>query len=185
LHHLNLEHKKNATIHELSGGMKRRLAFVRALLADPEMLILDAPTTGLDPAVRHLLWEKVADFRRAGKTILVSTHYMHEAEALCDQVLVLNHGRVAAVGSPRELIRSHTPGFVAIFSGSAELGAKLAAAKNFAVDNRGDVLLVRAPSLEDLLGLQRELGVEAQQLRPANMEDVFLQITGEGLDQDA
>jgi len=185
LHHLNLEHKKDATIHELSGGMKRRLAFVRALLADPEMLILDEPTTGLDPAVRHLLWEKVADFRRAGKTILVSTHYMHEAEALCDQVLVLNHGRVAAVGSPRELIRAHTPGFVAIFSGSAELGAKLAAANNFAVDNRGDVLLVRAPTLEDLLGLQRELGVEAQQLRPASMEDVFLQITGEGLDQDA
>ena len=185
LRHLNLEHKKDATIHELSGGMKRRLAFVRALLADPEMLILDEPTTGLDPAVRHLLWEKVADFRRAGKTILVSTHYMHEAEALCDQVLVLHRGQVAAAGSPRELIRTRTPGFVAIFTASAELGARLAGSANLAVDNRGDVLLVRAPTLEDLLRLQRELGVEAQQLRPSNLEDVFLQITGEGLDQDA
>ncbi len=185
LRHLNLDHKKDATIHELSGGMKRRLAFVRALLADPEMLILDEPTTGLDPAVRHLLWEKVADFRRAGKTILVSTHYMHEAEALCDQVVVLNHGVVAAAGSPRELIRAHTPGFVAIFAVSPELSAKLAGAAHCVVDNRGDVLLARAPTLDDLLRLQREIGVEAQQLRPTNLEDVFLKITGEGLDQDA
>jgi len=185
LGYMNLEHKKDATIHELSGGMKRRLAFVRALLADPEMLILDEPTTGLDPAVRHLLWEKVADFRRAGKTILVSTHYMHEAEALCDQVVVLNHGQIAGAGTPRELIRAHAPGFVGIFAATPALAARVGADATLVVTTRGDITFVRAASLDELVRLQRELGVEAQQLRPANLEDVFLKITGEGLDQDA
>ena len=185
LKYMSLEHKAGAPIHALSGGMKRRLAFVRALLVDPEMLILDEPTTGLDPAVRHVLWQKVGDLRRQGKTILVSTHYMHEAEALCDRVIILNHGNITAAGSPKELIREHTPGFVAIFSTGPEVYAKLSAQAGLVVDNRGDVALVRAPTLDDLVRLQRELGIEAQQLRPANLEDVFLKITGEGLDQDA
>ncbi len=185
LGYMNLDHKKGATIHELSGGMKRRLAFVRALLADPEMLILDEPTTGLDPAVRLLLWEKVADLRRAGKTILVSTHYMHEAEALCDQVVVLNHGQIAGAGVPRDLIRAHAPGFVGIFAAGAALAARVGGDASLVVITRGDITFVRAPALDDLVRLQRELGIEAQQLRPANLEDVFLKITGEGLDQDA
>ena len=185
LGYMNLEHKKDATIHELSGGMKRRLAFVRALLGDPEMLILDEPTTGLDPAVRLLLWEKVADLRRAGKTILVSTHYMHEAEALCDQIVILNHGQIAGAGTPRELIRAHAPGFVGIFAASAALAARVGADASLVVITRGDITFVRAATLDDLVRLQRELGLEAQQLRPANLEDVFLKITGEGLDQDA
>jgi lipooligosaccharide transport system ATP-binding protein len=185
LGYMNLDHKKDATIHELSGGMKRRLAFVRALLADPEMLILDEPTTGLDPAVRHLLWDKVADFRRAGKTILVSTHYMHEAEALCDRVVVMNHGKIADAGTPRELIRAHTPGFVAIFSDSPALQTHLAAERPLATVTRAGTTLVRTTALDDLVRLQRDLGVEAQQMRPANLEDVFLKITGEDLSQDA
>ena len=185
LGYMNLEHKKDATIHELSGGMKCRLAFVRALLGDPEMLILDEPTTGLDPAVRLLLWEKVADLRRAGKTILVSTHYMHEAEALCDQIVILNHGQIAGAGTPRELIRAHAPGFVGIFAASAALAARVGADASLVVITRGDITFVRAATLDDLVRLQRELGLEAQQLRPANLEDVFLKITGEGLDQDA
>jgi lipooligosaccharide transport system ATP-binding protein len=185
LRHMNLEHKKDATIHELSGGMKRRLAFVRALLADPEMLILDEPTTGLDPAVRHLLWEKVGDFRRAGKTILVSTHYMHEAEALCDTVIVLNHGKIAGAGKPRDLIRAHAPGFVGIFAAHPTLTARVEADKKFVVEQRGQSTFVRAAALDELVRLQQELNIEAQQLRPSNLEDVFLKITGEGLDQDA
>ena len=90
LEHMSLGHKRDAQIRSLSGGMKRRLTFVRALLSDPELLILDEPTTGLDPAVRHLLWDKVLSYRQAGKTVLVTTHYMHEAELLCDQVIILN-----------------------------------------------------------------------------------------------
>src|SRR5687767_6283852 len=83
LRHMSLDHKRDATIRMLSGGMKRRLAFVRALLSDPELLVLDEPTTGLDPAVRHAIWEKILSYRETGKTVLVTTHYMHEAELLC------------------------------------------------------------------------------------------------------
>ncbi len=185
LQYMDLAHKEDESIRALSGGMKRRLAFVRALLTNPELLILDEPTTGLDPAVRHLLWQKVSELRRAGKTILVSTHYMHEAEALCDRVIVMNHGQIADAGTPRELIRTHTPGFVALFAAGQELCAKISSRPGFAAEARGEAVLVRAPTMEDLLGLQRELGVEARQLRPANLEDVFLKITGEELGQDA
>ncbi len=96
--------------------MKRRLAFVRALLSDPELLLLDEPTTGLDPTVRHLIWEKVLSYREAGKTVLVTTHYMHEAELLCDRVVILNRGAVVEAGAPRELIAQHAPGYVGIFA---------------------------------------------------------------------
>ncbi len=185
LAYMNLDHKKDALIHELSGGMKRRLAFVRALLADPECLILDEPTTGLDPAVRHLLWDKVAELRRAQKTILVSTHYMHEAEALCDRVVVMNHGGIVANDTPRALIRTHAPGFVGIFTATPALRARLEAAGSLAVTARGETLLARAATLDELVRLQNEIGVEAQQLRPANLEDVFLKITGEELGENA
>src|SRR4029450_1743648 len=94
LAHMALDHKRNATIRTLSGGMKGRRAFVRALLSDPEMLILDEPPTGLDPTVRHLLWEKVQSYRQAGKTVLCTTHYMHEAELLCDRIVILDRGAV-------------------------------------------------------------------------------------------
>jgi lipooligosaccharide transport system ATP-binding protein len=104
LEHMSLGHKRDAQIRSLSGGMKRRLTFVRALLADPELLILDEPTTGLDPAVRHLLWDKVLSYRQVGKTVLVTTHYLHEAELLCDRVVFLTHGVSVAEGSPKELI---------------------------------------------------------------------------------
>jgi lipooligosaccharide transport system ATP-binding protein len=106
---MSLEHKRDATIRMLSGGMKRRLAFVRALLSDPELLILDEPTTGLDPTVRHLLWEKMLSFRQAGKTSLVTTHYMHEAELLCDRIIILNRGMVVGTGGPRDLIAREAP----------------------------------------------------------------------------
>ena len=100
--------------------MKRRLTFVRALLSDPELLILDEPTTGLDPTVRHLLWEKVLSFRQAGKTTLVTTHYMHEAELLCDRIVILNRGVVVGAGAPRELIAREAPGYVGIFAQDQE-----------------------------------------------------------------
>jgi len=185
LDYMSLDHKNDAPIRALSGGMKRRLAFVRALLGDPELLILDEPTTGLDPAVRHLLWDKVADWRRRKKTILVSTHYMHEAEALCDRVVVMNHGKIAAEGTPRELIRAHAPGFVGLFLTTPDLAGKLAAAKILDTTTRGEATLVRAQTLDELVRWQHELGIEAQQLRPANLEDVFLKITGEELSQNA
>jgi len=181
---MSLDHKRDATIRTLSGGMKRRLVFVRALLADPELLILDEPTTGLDPAVRHLLWEKILALRHAGKTVLLTTHYMHEAEILCDRVVILNRGAVVTAGSPRELIARETPGFVAIFRADQhdQLRAHLDAAWPCFAQIRQ--CCVRAPRLEDLLALQSASGTQAIQMRPGNLEDVYLKLTGQEIGAD-
>ena len=176
----------NATprIKTLSGGMKRRLAFVRALLADPELLILDEPTTGLDPTVRHLLWEKVHAFRQSGQTVLLTTHYMHEAESLCDRVVILDRGTIVASGQPRELIARHVPGFVALFSIEAEATLRPHLAPAWETVAQGRQFCLRAPSLEDLAALQNAAGVPALQMRPSNLEDVYLKLTGQELGAD-
>jgi lipooligosaccharide transport system ATP-binding protein len=184
LEHMSLEHKRDAMIKTLSGGMKRRLAFVRALLADPELLILDEPTTGLDPAVRHLLWEKVLSFRQAGKTVLVTTHYMHEAEILCDRIVILNRGAVVATGAPRELIARETPGFVGIFEQEHEQRLQPHVSAEWILFRQGHQVCVRAPAIDDLVTLQHATGLTALQLRPANLEDVYLKLTGQELDDD-
>ena len=179
-----LEAKRDAMIRMLSGGMKRLLAFVRALLGDPELLILDEPTTGLDPAVRHILWEKVLAYRRAGKTVLVTTHYMHEAELLCNRVIVLNRGAVVDAGEPRALIAHHAPGFVAYFASEdlAVLRPHLRA--EWSLSEQAHQAAVRAPRLEDLTALQAASGACTLQIRPANLEDVYLKLTGHGLSED-
>lgn len=184
LAHMSLDHKANATIKTLSGGMKRRLAFVRALLAEPELLILDEPTTGLDPSVRHLLWERVIQLRNAGKTILVTTHYMHEAEILCDRVIILHRGKVAGQGAPREMIAGHTPGYVALFEPEARESLADHLGNGWDLYEQGDQCCVRAPRLEDLLTLQKTSNRVALQLRPANLEDVYLKLTGRELEDN-
>jgi lipooligosaccharide transport system ATP-binding protein len=184
LEHMALQPKRTAPIRTLSGGMKRRLAFVRALLSDPELLILDEPTTGLDPTVRHLLWEKVQGYRQAGKTVLITTHYMHEAEILCDRIIVLNKGRVAATGSPRALIEKETPGYIGIFAqeNTAQIQAHLNPA--WTLFQQGQQCCVRAPHFEDLISLQTRSNLRARQMRPANLEDVYLKLTGQELGHD-
>lgn len=184
LQYMALDHKKGAPIRSLSGGMKRRLAFVRALLADPELLILDEPTTGLDPSIRHLLWQKVSDLRKKGKTILMTTHYMHEAEALCDRIIILNQGRVVGEGSPRALIAQHAPGFVAAFG--SEMGERIKSIlpNGWTHYVQRDSFCVRASSLPELVQFQQAQQIEALQLRPANLEDVYLKLTGEELSQN-
>jgi lipooligosaccharide transport system ATP-binding protein len=184
LRHMSLETKRDSLIKELSGGMKRRLTFVRALLADPELLILDEPTTGLDPSVRHLLWEKVTALRDAGKTVLVTTHYMHEAEVLCDRVVVLNKGVVVGVGGPRELIEKETPGFVGIFPRGMEDKLRPHLHGMWELFHQGHQCCVRAPRFDDLLDLQRASELVALQLRPANLEDVYLKLTGRELEEN-
>jgi len=184
LAHMSLEHKRAATIKTLSGGMKRRLTFVRALLADPELLILDEPTTGLDPAVRHLLWEKVHAFRRSGRTVLVTTHYMHEAEILCDRIVILDRGAVVGRGAPRELIARETPGFVGVFPNQAAKALRPHLLPTWRDFPQGDHICIRTPHLEDLLTLQKAVGTQALQLRPANLEDVYLKLTGRELGHD-
>jgi lipooligosaccharide transport system ATP-binding protein len=184
LEHMSLEHKSNAQIRSLSGGMKRRLTFVRALLSDPELLILDEPTTGLDPTVRHLLWDKVLSYRQAGKTVLLTTHYMHEAELLCDRVVILNHGVEVAVGSPKELIEKETPGFVGIFEADQASTLTAHLDSHWHCFRQARQYCVRAPQIQNLFALQTASAVIAIQMRPANLEDVYLKLTGEELGEN-
>ena len=184
LTHMSLDHKRDAAIRSLSGGMKRRLAFVRALLSDPELLILDEPTTGLDPTVRHLLWEKVLSYRQAGKTTLVTTHYMHEAELLCDRIVILNRGIVVGTGAPRELIAREAPGYVGIFSPDREQILRAHMQPHWALFHQGRQCCIRAPRIEDLMRLQQASGIQALQIRPCNLEDVYLKLTGRELDDN-
>jgi len=181
LAHMSLDHKRDATIRMLSGGMKRRLAFVRALLSDPELLILDEPTTGLDPTVRHLLWEKVLSYRAAGKTVLVTTHYMHEAELLCDRIVILNRGALVGAGPPRDLIAEHAPGFVGTFAREDEEKLRGKVGDDALLYQQGWQTCVRAASIERLTQLQAATGTRALQLRPSNLEDVYLKLTGQDL----
>lgn len=186
LSYMSLDHKKNEAIRNLSGGMKRRLAFVRALLSDPELLILDEPTTGLDPAVRHLLWQRVSDLRRKGKTILITTHYMHEAEVLCDRIVILNQGKIVDEGSPQVLITRHTPGFVSIFHGGDDVEKTLRAQMppEWTFYKQQDSWCVRAPALPELVDAQKTLTLTPIQMRPSNLEDVYLKLTGQELSQN-
>ncbi len=184
---MQLAHKANEPIRTLSGGMKRRLVFVRALLSDPDFIILDEPTTGLDPAVRHLLWGKVNELRQRGKTILLTTHYMHEAEVLCDRLAIMNEGKVIAEGTPQGLREMHTPGFVAVFhkNGRADQIQQAAMRHQFQFTEDSSGVYVRAPHLNQLIDFQSEVKIPALQLRPSHLEDVFLKLTGQELTADA
>src|SRR6202035_5164141 len=121
--------------------------------------ILDEPTTGLDPTVRHLLWDKVLSYRQAGKTVLVTTHYMHEAELLCDRVIILNHGVEVAVGSPKELIGQQTPGFVGIFAADQANTLKIHLNSAWHSFSQARQFCVRAPQIQHLIALQANSGV--------------------------
>lgn len=182
LSYMNLDHKKDTRIITLSGGMKRRLVFVRALLGKPELLILDEPTTGLDPAVRHLLWGKVRELHQQGTTIVLTTHYMHEAEVLCNRLVILNQGKVSAEGSPKEMIHQFTPGFVGIFS-LEDKNEIQKTSLDFHEDSSG--IYVRTQALNELTSLHSEHGLNPLQIRPSNLEDVFLKLTGKELSADA
>lgn len=187
LSYMNLDHKKDVKILTLSGGMKRRLVFVRALLGRPELLILDEPTTGLDPAVRHLLWGKVKELHQQGTTIVLTTHYMHEAEVLCDRLVILNQGKISAEGSPKQMINQYTPGFVGIFNPEDHDKVHAVAQKLNDVHMHEDSsgIYLRTQQLKDLTSFHSDHGLNPLQIRPSNLEDVFLKLTGQELSQDA
>lgn len=187
LEYMNLTHKKDALILTLSGGMKRRLVFVRALLGRPELLILDEPTTGLDPAVRHLLWGKVKELHQNGTTIVLTTHYMHEAEVLCNRLVILNHGKISAEGSPKDLIHAHAPGFVGIFGSDdrKKIESLIENKNNFHMHEDSSGIYLRTDKLTELTSIHSEHGLNPLQIRPSNLEDVFLKLTGQELSIDA
>jgi len=181
-----LGEKREREIRELSGGMKRRLMIARAMLHEPELLILDEPTTGLDPQARHLVWEKLRELKRAGVTLLLTTHYMEEASQLCDRLVIMHEGVILVQGSPRELIREHTTReVVEVFEPPAEIQPDLERLASVAerVERLADRWLLYTNDGEPLLGKVRALGLDAGSvwLRGGTLEDVFLALTGRGL----
>ncbi|HYR05277.1 MAG TPA: ATP-binding cassette domain-containing protein [Gallionella sp.] len=176
----SLTNKRDSRVPTLSGGMKRRLTLARALVNDPEVIFLDEPTTGLDPQARHLIWQRLRELNARGKTLLLTTHFMDEAERLCHRLVVMDNGRIISEGSPRELIeRNIEPQVVEVFGEQAVAWAQSHAARHtqrFEVS--GETVFCYVQDAQPLLSeLQQQ-----QQLRylhrPANLEDVFLKLTG-------
>ena len=186
-----LTSKAQAKPAELSGGMKRRLSLARALVNDPRLLLLDEPTTGLDPQARHLMWERLQLLLQQGKSILLTTHFMDEAERLCSRLLVLDHGKKIAEGRPRDLIAEHLEPDVVEAYGNGALslanGAEHAAlrAKASRVEVSGETVFfytAQAKPLLDALAAHHQLRTLH---RPANLEDLFLKLTGRQIREDA
>ncbi|UZG43891.1 ATP-binding cassette domain-containing protein [Caldimonas thermodepolymerans] len=181
-----LQSKAGAKPAELSGGMRRRLSLARALVNDPDLLLLDEPTTGLDPQARHLMWERLKLLLQQGKSILLTTHFMDEAERLCDRLLVLDLGQKIAEGTPRGLIAQHLESDVVEVYGE---GAPATAERHRALADRVEVIgetvffYLRQP--RPLLEvLSRDPAVRYLH-RPANLEDLFLKLTGRQIRDDA
>ena len=176
----NLTAKAKARIGELSGGMKRRLTLARALVNDPDLIFMDEPTTGLDPQARHMIWERLKSLLAQGKTILLTTHFMDEAERLCDRLAVIDHGKLIAEGSPRELIARHIESEVVEVYGDNALtwGEMEGRGKSARLEISGETVFCYTNDAQSLLaGLQAVQGIRYLH-RPANLEDLFLKLTG-------
>jgi lipooligosaccharide transport system ATP-binding protein len=176
-------------IRELSGGMKRRLVIARALMNEPELVILDEPTTGLDPQARHLVWQKLRELKGRGVTMALTTHYMEEAERLCDRLVIIDRGRVIAAGAPADLVREHAGSEVVELrvpeSGEREVLDGLPT-NGVTTERAGDVRLFfldrHSPLADRLVEKAREVRVPCL-LRNATLEDVFLRLTGRDLSE--
>ena len=186
LEFIQLSERAKSKVEPLSGGMKRRLTIARSLINDPELLLLDEPTTGLDPQARHVLWDRLYRLKQQGVTLVLTTHYMDEAEQLCDRLVVMDKGRIVAEGSPRDLIAEHSTKEV--------LELRFAAGTNEAqapaVDDIGertevlpDRILIYADDGEKALVTVHDRGItpESALVRRSSLEDVFLHLTGRSL----
>jgi lipooligosaccharide transport system ATP-binding protein len=173
---MQLSERIEAGVNQLSGGMKRRLILARALISDPELVILDEPTTGLDPQARVMIWKRMLDLKRHGKTLLLTTHYMDEAQRLCDEIIVIDHGRILDRGAPQDLIDRHVKGHVFEVQKPLPTGFRDG---RWESEDIGDAVLyyVETPRTftedlpEDVVYWHRQ----------ANLEDVFLRLTGRQL----
>ncbi|WP_081908760.1 ATP-binding cassette domain-containing protein [Ferriphaselus sp. R-1] len=176
----NLSHKRDAKVPTLSGGMKRRLTLARALVNDPDIIFLDEPTTGLDPQARHLIWQRLRELTAQGKTLLLTTHFMDEAERLCHRLAVMDHGRLITEGSPRELIAQNIePQVVEVFGEGVEAwSAQHAAGYSARFEQSGETVFCYAADPAPLLAHLHGHPTLRYLHRPANLEDVFLKLTG-------
>jgi len=178
--------KKNSKVKSLSGGMKRRLTIARALVSDPDILMLDEPTTGLDPQARHILWDRLFRLKEKGVTLLITTHHMDEAEQLCDRLMVMDKGEIMAEGSPTELIKKYsTKEVLEVRFGSDRNSQMVEQLQSFAerLEELPDRLLLYTESGEDLLAkiVAANIHPNTSLVRRSSLEDVFLRLTGRSL----
>ena len=188
LEYAALSHKADAKPGQLSGGMKRRLSLARALINAPDLLLLDEPTTGLDPQARHLMWERLQVLLQQGKSILLTTHFMDEAERLCHRLLVLDHGRKIAEGQPRDLIAQHLePEVVEVYGQGAVALAQVASLQALAqrVEVSGETVFFYTQDSRSLLNALQAWPALRTLHRPSNLEDLFLKLTGRQIREDA
>jgi lipooligosaccharide transport system ATP-binding protein len=186
LEFVQLTEKRTSKVEDLSGGMKRRLTIARSLINRPDILLLDEPTTGLDPQARHVLWDRLFRLKQQGVTLVITTHYMDEAEQLCDRLVVMDRGVIAAEGSPLDLIREHSTREVAELRfpvGDADATAEKIADLGERVEVLPDRILVYSADGEHVVDQVHERGLRpvATLVRRSTLEDVFLRLTGRTL----
>jgi ABC-2 type transport system ATP-binding protein len=185
---LGLEEKRNTPFSKLSGGQKQRLFIALALLPDPSLVFLDELTTGLDPQARHAIWDLVRDIRARGKTIILTTHFMEEAEKLCDRIAILDHGKIVALDTPANLVRDLGVEERVVFSvdGALPAGFEKALLGTVRLEVQGERVIIhgknsrKVPLVSEVVSLLGSRGVQFRDLRTeqANLEDVFLNLTG-------
>ena len=182
LEFVGLTDRANARIATLSGGMKRRLTIARALINDPELVVLDEPTTGLDPQVRHMIWGRMRDLRQSGKTLLLTTHYMEEAERLCDELVIMDEGRILEQGTPAALIKKHVEPEVIEVRGEEKLARQvLESTGDGRFEAIGDTYYYYTRDARAVVKHLEGIPHLTFLRRPANLEDVFLKLTGREL----
>jgi lipooligosaccharide transport system ATP-binding protein len=184
-----LDDRRDSRVDPLSGGMKRRLTIARSLINSPELVLLDEPTTGLDPQARHLLWERLYRLKREGVTLVLTTHYMDEAEQLCDRLVIMDQGRIVAEGSPRQLIERHCTREVVELRFDTPEEQDAALPRLAGLDERiepvADRVLVYTAQGDETVARLGPAGVHADSVlvRRGSLEDVFLHLTGRTLDE--
>lgn len=186
---VNLEDREDARVPELSGGMQRRLLIARALINAPRILILDEPTTGLDPQVRHHIWQRLRSLKKQGITLLMTTHYMEEAQNLCDEIVIMHEGRVLERGIPHELVGRHIGRYtleVTVDGTEAETAVRAGFDDpSCRIERFGDRIYVHAQESETLTSRIESVAGFDPVMRPSTLEDVFLKLTGRDLSRGA
>jgi lipooligosaccharide transport system ATP-binding protein len=186
LEFVQLSERANSEVEPLSGGMKRRLTIARSLINAPEVILLDEPTTGLDPQARHAIWDRLYRLKQRGATLLLTTHYMEEAEQLCDRVVIMDRGRIIAEGSPRDLIEQYSTREVLELRVPDDIRVRLRGLVDGIaerIEELPDRMQVYTADAERALDAVRDAGIhpESALVRRSTLEDVFLRLTGHGL----
>ena len=178
----SLADRAQARTEHLSGGMKRRLAIARALVNEPDLLVLDEPTTGLDPQARHVIWGRLTELRQRGVTLLLTTHYMEEAERLCDELVIMDHGVILDQGTPQALITRHVEAeVIEIRNANREMVRRIAETGDCRIEQHGTSHYCYSRDARPLVDRLRQAEDVTYLHRPANLEDVFLKLTGREL----